>query len=332
MLKILKMSNKNNTQTSLPFDVSKKEIKKYVQQHWNITFARQKNVGVLAKKIMTNVMGQIKRDDSEFKPYYQLHVTDIVGNDSKDKNIYSKVKNAFDDLTDLKWLIEDIGKKSFNYRHLINTSHVKCGYDNGTITIALNPLLKDYFIELAHYSTYNLKWSMTFKSWYSMRLFEILSAFEDKPYWEVSIENFRKLMDCENKLPVTRDLIKSTTKKAMIELEPTNMAFTLEEIKDKSPISKGRKSIVALKFNLKKYKPKPNLEDWEKFSETHKKVLDRLRKYKVTDDNISKYSKKIGLKTIQKLLYEWDLKEYSNERIKNRLAYCNKVFVAMGKE
>ena len=327
------MSDKKSTQMTLPFDLKKQDIKPYVQQHWNITFARQKKVGVLAKKMMAHVMAQIKRDDSEFKPYYQLKITDFVPPDMVHGQVYKYVKKAFDDLTDLKWLIEDLENDKFAYRHLINTSHAKCGYDSGTITIALNPLLKDYFIELSHYSTYDLKWSMVFKSWYSMRLFEILSAFKDKPFWVVSLDEYRQLMDCESKYKESKDLIKKTTSEPLAELEPTDVAFTVEEIKDDSSTKKGRKATVALKFHLKKFKPKANLDDWASFSVEHSKTLERLTKrYKVSEHNILTYAKIIGMKTIRELLNSWDIKEASSNPIQNKLAYCNKSFSTMGKE
>ena len=125
------MQNKNSTQVSLPFDLKGKEVKPYVAQHFNITFARQKNVGIMAKKIMTNVMAQIKRDDKDFKSFYQLHITDLVDNDAHLPSVYKEAKKAFDQLTDLKWLIEDLENKRFAFRHLLNTSDAKCGYKDG---------------------------------------------------------------------------------------------------------------------------------------------------------------------------------------------------------
>jgi plasmid replication initiation protein len=327
------MSNKNSTQIALPFDLKGKEVKPYVAQHFNITFARQKNVGIMAKKIMTNVMAQIKRDDKDFKSFYQLHITDLVDQTAHLPSVYKEAKKAFNQLTDLKWLIEDLENKRFAFRHLLNTSDAKCGYNDGTITVVLNPLLKDYFIEMAHYTTYDLKWSMTFSSWYSMRLFEILSAFKDTGVWWVSISEYRKLMDCEDKYPEQKDLIKKTTEKALLELEPTNMAFTFKPVLDENHQGRGRKPTIALEFILKKAQPKikaiPN--DWFTNPE-HAKLLEKMKKrYELSEVNITKYSGVIGLVQIRKLLQSWDIKEASADPIKNKLFYCNKVFVAMGK-
>ena len=54
------MDNKNSTQAVLPFDFKRKSIDYYARQHWNVTFSRQGKVSVLAKKIMSAVISQIK--------------------------------------------------------------------------------------------------------------------------------------------------------------------------------------------------------------------------------------------------------------------------------
>ncbi|MBL4753806.1 MAG: replication initiation protein [Flavobacteriales bacterium] len=325
------MSNKNGTQITLPFDFKGNDIKPYVQQHWNITFARQKKVSIYAKRIMSMVMAQIKRDDDGLRPYYQFHITDIISTDSERSSYYGAIKKAFDELTDLKWLIEDLGTKRFAYRHLLNTSDIKCGYTNGNITVVLNPILEPYFIALSHYTTYQLKWYMRFSSWYSMRLFELLSAFKDTGIWEVDIDEYRKLMDCTDKYPQTNDLISYTTSEPLIELKDTDVAFSLERIKDTNPQKKGRKAIVGLRFTLDKVEVKKIPDSWYKFSETHTQTLDRLtNRYKVKEEHIVRYAEAIGIKGVKKLLRTWDLKEASDDRINNKEHYCNSVWCKVG--
>jgi plasmid replication initiation protein len=326
------MDNKNSTQVTLPFDFKGKDIDYYARQHWNVTFSRQGKVGVLSKKIMSAVISQIKRDDADFKPVYQFHVTDFLTEEETGTKIYSAVKRSFIELSNLNWLIEDLENKKFAVRHLLNTSDVRCGYDNGTITIVLNPILKPYFIALSHYTTYDLKWYMTFKSWYSMRLFELLSAKKDTGLWVVTIEDYRKLMDCEGKYKEAKSLIIKTTAEPLLELERTDMAFTFEEITEKVRGAKGRPPIVALKFKLKKVQLKKIPSDVDIPAHTQK-IIERLKnRYQVSEANIVKYLKAIGTSEARNLLNSWDIKEASADPIKNKLFYCNKVFVALGKK
>lgn len=321
-----KKDKREVAQMTLPLIFDEKEIKKYAKQHWNVTFARQRKVSVYAKRIMANVLAMIKEDDSELRPYYQMHISDVVP--TTDSDFHAKVKKAFYELTDLKWLIEDISTKYFAFRHLLNTSDVNCAYKDGTISIVLNPLLKPYFIELAHYSIYELKHYMHFSSWYSLRMFELLSAFKDTGIWWVSIDEFRQLMDCEKKYPLSKDLLKYTLAEPLQELESTELAFSYEPVYDMYAHSRGRKPVIALEFRLKKATPKNVPQEWFEFSDEHKSVLLRLRTWQVTDPNIIRYAKAIGMERANKLLYEWQLK---GKEIQDKAKYCNAVWVRVGK-
>ncbi|MGX5858737.1 replication initiation protein [Dyadobacter jiangsuensis] len=321
--------DKRISQVALPLEFHPNKVKEYAKQHWNITFARQKKVSVYAKRIIANVLAMIREDDLELRQYYQMHVTDVARTDQDISSVYKEVKKAFDELTDLKWLIEDIHRKKFSYRHLLNTSDVHCGYDNGIILVALNPILKPYFIEIAHYTTYELKHYMHFSSWYSMRMFELLSAFSDTGVWRVPILAFRELMDCESKYPNnTKALLDYILTKPLEELEPTKYAFTYAPVFDDNHKVRGRKPIIALEFQLKSIEPKNVPQEWFEFSDEHKKVLLRLRTWQVTDVNIVRYAKAIGMERANKLLYEWQLK---GKEIEDKTKYCNAVWVRVGK-
>jgi len=317
------------SQGIIPLEYHPEKVKEYVKQHWNITFARQKKVSVCAKKIIANVMSMIRDDDSDLRPYYQMHVTDIATPGQDITSLYKEVKKAFDELTDLKWLIEDIDKKRYSYRHLLNTSDIHCGYDNGIIMIALNPILKPYFIEIAHYTTYELKYYMHFTSWYSMRLFELLTAYKDSGIWHVSIQELRQLMDCEKKYPNnTKAFLDYILIKPLEELSQTKFAFTYTPLFDETHKGRGRKPIIAVEFKLKNVVPSKVPESWFEYSDAHKQVLLRLRQWKVTEANIIRYAKGIGIEGANKLIHEWQVK--ANE-IQDKEKYCNAVWVRVGK-
>lgn len=327
------MSDLRSTQIVIPMDYTPREVKEYAKQHWNITFARQKKVSIYAKRIMATVLGMIRDSDEDLLPYYQFHVNQIATKGEENSNIYKYVKHAFDELTDLKWLIEDTEKKKFQFKHLLNTDNNYCGYDNGIITVVLSNTLKEFFIAMAHYSTYELKHYMTFKSWYSMRLFELLSAFRDSGKWYVSIEEYRELMDCKEKYPKTPDLLKYTLSEPLEELEKTNCAFEYKEIYNANHVGRGRKPVSALEFTLKKVELKEIPESWYAFNDEYKRVLMSLKdKFKVSEQYIARYAKSIGINGAKKLLREWEIKEASNNRIDDRLKYCNAAWVRAGKE
>ncbi|MNL19154.1 Initiator Replication protein [compost metagenome] len=159
-------------------------------------------------------------------------------------------------------------------------------------------------------------------------MFELLSAFKDTGVWWVAIDEFRLLMDCEKKYPNQHDMLKKTLTEPLQELEATDLAFTYEPVFDMYSHSRGRKPVIALEFQLKKARPKNIPKEWFEFSDEHKKVLLRLRTWQVTDANIVRYAKAIGLERANKLLYEWQLK---GKEIQDKAKYCNAVWVRVGK-
>ena len=92
--------------------------------------------------------------------------------------------------------------------------------------------------------------------------------------------------------------------------------------------SRGRKPVIALEFRLKRAVPKNVPQEWFEFSDEHKNVLLRLRTWQVTDPNIIRYAKAIGMERANKLLYEWQLK---GKEIQDKAKYCNAVWVRVGK-
>ena len=326
MSKIRKKDKREVAQMTLPLIYTERDVKAYAKQHWNATFARQRKVSVYAKRIMANVLAMIKEDDSSLRPYYQMHISSVISN--TDVDAYTKIKAAFIELSQLHWLLEDLEKKRFEVRHLLNTSDINCRYEDGYITVVLNPILKPYFIELAHYTIYELKHYMHFSSWYSLRMFELLSAFKDTGVWWVAIDEFRLLMDCEKKYPNQHDMLKKTLTEPLQELEATDLAFTYEPVFDMYSHSRGRRPVIALEFQLKKARPKNIPKEWFEFTDEHKKVLLRLRTWQLTDANIVRYAKANGLERANKLLYEWQLK---GKEIQDKAKYCNAVWVRVGK-
>jgi plasmid replication initiation protein len=332
------MDQRKTNQLTLPFDVPKREFKNHVKQHWNITFARQGQISVYAKRIMALVMAQIRENDHKLKKYYQIHASDIIeAADLKGKSPYSVCKKALDELAAQIWRFEDLEKEIYRPKHLINTSTIEkkdgfeYGYVDGLITVVLNPFLEPYLVELSHYTKYQLENYMKFESWYSMRLWEILSSFRDQGWWYVTIEEYRKLTDCENKYPKVFDLIKKTLAEPTEEFKGTQFEFEVDQIKAQTP-GKGRKPVVALEFRFKT-EMKTIPPSWYKTSRKHDFVLRELvQKYKVEEINIIKYGRFIGLEGLAQLRYQFEIKQLSSKKINDFAKYCNKVLIEAGEK
>lgn len=307
-------------------------------------------MSVAAKRIMARVIDQIRDDEFTLRPYYQFRITDVASEGGIAKGTaYHEAKTAIRELVKVVWEFESLDKKQWYARHLLDTTkEMPIGYHDGIVTVLLNPQLEPYFVQVAHYSTYQLNNYMTLKSWYSMRFFEILSAYRDTGVWSPTMEQYRRLMDCwyeldkhdkiktdksgtpKLKYADTKDLIARTTVEPMAELAGTPLAFTYEPVYETNRQTTGRKKIVGFKFIMKKAQTGKIPEYWMNYPVVAKVVAD-LRSWKVTDKNIALYLEDIGTKAANKLIYDWQMKENSDDRMNDRVKYCNKVFVAMGK-
>jgi plasmid replication initiation protein len=328
------------------------EYRGEVKQHWNVTFAHQKKISVYGKRIMARVIDQIRDNDYQLRDFYQLHISSILeGTDIEPETAYSKIKGALYELADVKWEFESIEKKEWYFRHLLDTTREqRVGYKDGIITILLNPQLAPYLVKAAHFSKFPLHGYMNLKSWYSMRFFEILAAWQDKGYWEVSVDDYRQYMDCWHKVdkrgqvvkdklgkpvmryPTTTLLIENTIEGALKELTDTDFEFTFIRIYETVRLTKGRKQVVLFRFELKKKKlftvvPDAWLQDYATSD-----IIQRLRNWQVMDGNITRYAPILRREGTLALLQAWERKRRSKHPITDKTNYCNAAFVRAGKQ
>ena len=305
-------------------------IKQYAHVDKKIVHSHQKKVSILTKRILTHVFAQIDRDAKELKPYYQVKVSEL-GSLSGVQIDYNHMKLSFREMLSISWLIEDEKRQSFIAKQLLNTSSpdINCEYRSGVITLVLNPTLAPFLTNLTNYTNYQVKWYMTFSSWYSTRLYEILSTYKSTGWWYVELAEYRKLMDCEEKYPKSdSNMLKFSLKEPLEELKGTDCEFTVEKIYA-PPAGRGRPSLVALKFLLKNTTLKAIPQHWKDKSPEHQKIIDEMTKtWKVEETNFINYIGYLGLDGAKRLMAEWKAKEYSNRRIDNRKLYCNKAFVS----
>jgi plasmid replication initiation protein len=329
--------DKRKTQISLPLTIPEKEFKDSVKQHWNITFARQGKMSVVAKRMMAVILSQIQENDNKLRPFFRFHVSDVVTSEAS--VAYKDVKQAFLELASAVWMIEDIEEQRFEPRNLLDTTKTekrdgfKTSYDKGQITIALNPSLEDYFVALSHYSRYELNHYMKFKSWYSMRFWEILSAYKDTGKWHVSLEEYRRLMDCEDKYLSVNKLIKQTTAEALEELKETELEFTVGKVFAKYH-GKGRPPVVGLEFYLLQQQLPDDviLQKWAEHSPEHGRVIrELLLAWKITPANLRKYLPIIRITGAQELRRSFEKMEGvgSQRKIDDRVKYCNRAIKMM---
>jgi len=354
------MEYKENTQLVLPYELEKTpEYQEKIKASWKYIFSRQVLTSVYTKRTLACIIAQIK-EENKVKEFYQIRTSDIIQETGLDRAaIYRNMKTIVYELDNVVYYFEDDETQTFIPRRLVDTSRYKnpVGYYNGVLTVAFNPTLKDIILQLAQYTEYELSIYMKFSSWYSMRLYELLSSFKDRNsgWWLVNINEYRELMGCgyeldkkgrvimdkktglaKVKYPNPANLILKTTQEPLKELENTDCAFTVSPVYDETKAGKGRRPIVAIRFELKTTKISANeqIKKWCENSVEFKKMYERLKKFKILDESIVKYSKAIGKKRHEELLKDWNKKMdvLHPNHILDVEKYCNSVYSKEGQK
>lgn len=357
----MKRINSYNRQLTLPLEVLKEDMNQeyyeLVKQNWRITFSRQHISSVFAKRVMGLIASQI-REDGGVKEYYQITADKIIQETGLDKKgVYKIMKGVVYELGNITFYLEDEINHTVIPRHLLDTTRFEnpAGYYNGTLTVAFNPQLKGIVDHLAHYSKFELKAYVNFHSWYSMRLYELLSAFRDKPFAEWDINHYREWMGCgveldrqgnpriNQKTGKPRymkyaqhfDAILRTTSEPLKEFKGTDLEFEVSPVYADG-VGRGRPAIKKVRFDFvkKNLSKSQKVAMWVAQSDDFKKIYERLKKYMVSDDVVFEYSGVIGKEKLNKLLHEWDLRQLPNSqnKILNPESFCNKVLRDMGKK
>jgi len=355
------MPNLNDKQLTLPLEIIKDDLNpeyaEIVKQNWKVTFSRQHMTSILAKRVMGLIASQI-REDGEVKEYYQITADKVINETGLNNlEVYKRMKGVVYELAHIVYFIESDDKETVIPRHLLDTSRFEnpAGYYNGMLTVAFNPQLKGIVNHLAHYNEYELNAYVNFSSWYSMRLYELLSAYRDKNTIEWNIEKYREWMGCGVELdregkprtnkktgkpkyikyPSHAHAIERTTREPLKEFKGTELEFKVKPLTAEA-CGRGRPAIEKVQFEFV-WKNKSNYQKivaWIEQSDDFRKTYERLKKYNVSDTIVVKYSRIIGKKKLNELLHEWDLRQHPNskDKILNTEKYCNKVLADIGKK
>lgn len=196
-------------------------------------------------RILRLLITQVVKEDNDLKTY-SCKITDLAEFLNIDSNnLYRDIKDICEGL--LQRLVR-IGtgnpKQSWESFQWLNSAK----YDgNGTVTFRLSEDIKPYLIDLnAYFTQYKLENILEMKSFYGIRLYELLRAEyykDENTYQEYTIEFLRQFFDCEIKYKKFNDLKKRVLETAVKEVNEKSDLYIYEAI----PIKTGRK-ITAIKF------------------------------------------------------------------------------------
>ena len=295
-----------------------------IEARYRLTLGEQRLVLLLAS--------QIRKDDKDFN-YYETKISDFAEmfGLKTDKSLYEKVEKIAGDLLGKKLYLKNDGK---SFEGTVWLSYVKYVSGSGTIKLRFDDCLKPYLLQLKHsingFTQYKLHTVMSFKSAYSIRLYELLkmevwkseklkSTQFEKSF---SLDEYRRILGVDkNAYPIFADFRKRVIDTTVLEIsEQTEL-----NISETKYIKTGRK-ITGITFIVKIRQTDEiktlqlEMEDPPK-EQTHP-IVERLISLGFAVETAKRYKTKYGIKRIERNI-AYTLAKQQEGAVKDIPAYLN---------
>jgi plasmid replication initiation protein len=153
------------------------------------------------QKIILYLISKIQPTDTEFHEYkFEIKsFCEACGIEYDSGALYSEIKEAVKNISDKSlWVKMPDGRETL--LRWIEKASIEAG--TGILTIRLDNDMKPYLLQLnKNYTTYDLIYTLTFKSKYSVRLYELIKSIhydESEPYSKTySVDELKKLLSAE---------------------------------------------------------------------------------------------------------------------------------------
>lgn len=232
-----------------------------------------RNDGIVAKqtpmtmqeaRLLRLVIMQVSKMDEDFMEYEAsiFEIVDLIGGSYQ--NIHNEIKNICERLASQKIAVRTGENWSFRpWMALIE-------YRDGKIKLALNKYVKPYVIEFDDlFTQYEMNDVMQLKSYYALRIYEILkmkytSCYKNKNIFDFTIEELREMTSTENKFKQT-----GIWRLRVIDIAEQEINEKTDLIVHVEPIKKSRK-YIGFRFKVSE---KEKIKHVEKIdSESQKEV------------------------------------------------------------
>ena len=157
------------------------------------------------QKILLYLISKIKPQDKEFTEYTMsvIEFCDICGI-TKSGRTYEEIKAAIKAIADKSMWIE-LGDEAGTDALIRWIENPKILKKTGFIKVKLNEDMKPFLLELKkNYTSYELLWTLKFKSKYSIKLYELLKSVHynelDTYSYSFTVERLQWLLDSNYKL------------------------------------------------------------------------------------------------------------------------------------
>lgn len=269
-------------------------------------------------KIIAKLTSMIKKEDEDFKEHI-FKVSDLLKELGLGNQNYIALEQSIDKLMSriIEIKLDTKNKKGEN--DILKITFVSsCIYRHSTSEIVLryDPNLKPYFLQLnQNFTKYFLKNILELKSFYSIRIYEMLKQYEKLRERVIEIDHLRKMLEIQpSEYKLYADLKKRVLLTAEKEInEKTDLLVSFEEIKTV-------RKITAVRFKIEKKSSISSIgevenievENIEEVKEYPEEVLELF--------NILPFGERVEKRKaeISELL-----KSHTFEYLKKDIEYCN---------
>jgi plasmid replication initiation protein len=199
-------------------------------------------MSVQEAKLIRIAITQVVKQDTEFKTY-TVRVSELANFlEISGSNLYRDIKGICESLMKrLLYIGTGDPKHPWKMAHWVSSAE----YDGqGNITLRLSDELKPYILALEEYNKYKLENVLKMRSFYAIRIYELLKVDEYKgnEYMEFSIFELRKILECEETLTRISDFKSKVIDRSVAEInQKTDMQITsVQYIKNGRSIDRVR--------------------------------------------------------------------------------------------
>ena len=244
--------------------------KKYYSVISNDLIRHHQSMTLREMQLLQLVISNVVKTDDDFYTYTTTatKLSKFLG--IKQQSLYRDL----DELTDklMKRIIKDTVGSEVIKIHWVD----KCTYNTDTklLTIRLHTDLKPYLLDLKRfYSKINVETLITFKSYYTLRIYQIIvcehGAKQQEDFY-FSCDELRTLFEIpKNKYKLNADLIKRTIKAALDELNESDYCHIFNYVEDRAD-TRG-KPLQGVSFSVflfdNKEDKKAHMNAYEKYKD-----------------------------------------------------------------
>lgn len=257
------------------FDPNSYSDDKLAVQSNDVLFGQQSFTN-LQRRIYLLAIAQIKRSDSQLRPY-RVYIEDLKEYGVSD-NIYSHMDRVTDGLMRkvFKRRIKENGKRGWEKWPMI--SWAKYIEGQGYIEIELHREMEELLLNLkekGNFTPVPIANATACGSIYGSRIYAMLYSWRQHNKMQISVSELRKVLKLEDQYKNFAHFRKRVLEKAQKDLQKhTNMRFTWEELKKARGRGKGRKvthlvfefHFIADQMNMALDEPKKKIGFEPKFN------------------------------------------------------------------